>query len=600
MKFSSDRIESFCGDVLPLWLESDEDLSREDICWKADGDCVRITSLRDDGPLTVNHGVLLTLLREGECAVRASYKGNVYSCNVVSRRPKKFDTNGERRYFRGNFHDHTSMDHNVATFPYRTEWLPADYVEKVGEEGRLDCSAITDHAILMSNRDLFLSFTAAEEAKSHYGVVFFAGNESNVSIREYDRFGAPHNNAGEAVVINADSRAACDGWDSFLDAYKNSPYAIGFFCHPQEMGGGDTGLWDFDFEKKYTPALAKMMKGIAIGDGIPNSQSNDVNELAFSRALDAGFRVSTTSSGDRHGITKWGFSAVPGKTVLIANEKSKEAFLDALNSLRFYACESGNLKLDIRVNGVSAPCSLAKTDVYDFHVRVSYFENDESTFPALCEVISDKGRVVKKIENADFSDLEFTVRSDTARYFYLRFVDPSGRRTFSPPVFTGRKAEKYSDPGYKEIDKSAFTAVDLATGRDAGVLVNGDPNDIFVGKKTAEILIDMQKTRRVCAMGVYSPRCVAQELKEAGIKVHERIASFVCEYAVSTSTDGEIFTEAARGRLRVYGNEEIVPFPSRNARYVKFSALGTVGAYRGTGKLKDANVMIAELSLFTK
>ena len=62
----------------------------------------------------------------------------------------------------------------------------------------------------------------------------------------------------------------------------------------------------------------------------------------------------------------------------------------------------------------------------------------------------------------------------------------------------------------------------------------------------------------------------------------------------------DINWEAARGRLRVYGNEEIVPFPPRNARYVKFSALGTVGAYRGTGKLKDANVMIAELSLFTK
>jgi hypothetical protein len=207
---------------------------------------------------------------------------------------------------------------------------------------------------LLTKKDFFDTFVEADKLQPQAPIIF-AGNESDVSVIETDRFGVRHKNGGEVVVVNADSYTSCDSWQEFIDAYKNSEYAVGIFAHPQEMGGGKDGLWDFDFKNKYTSELAKLMKGIEVGNGY-NIGPNAINEYSFSCALDAGFRVSTVSSCDHHGPNNWGYKAYPAKTVIMAYEKSKEAFLDALYNLRFYASESASIKLLVNVNGKNAPC----------------------------------------------------------------------------------------------------------------------------------------------------------------------------------------------------------------------------------------------------
>ena len=598
-ELSKNSITSFCGDILPLWLVCDENEKQEKTEWSVLGDSVRLTHLCDGTEYEVKNGILLNLISVGESVVIAKNGGVEYKCKVISREMRNLSDADKVCFFRGNFHDHTSKDHNPKTFPERKTGLPIDYITKIKTENLLDCSAITDHAVLMTKKDFFDSFVEAESLNSSDPIIF-VGNESDVSLMEEDRFGVWHKNGGEVVVLNADNYISCDDWHEFLDAYKNSEYAVGIFAHPQEMGGGNDGLWDFDFKNKYSPELARIMKGIEVGNGY-NIESNSVNEYSFSCALDAGFRVSTVSSCDHHGPNNWGYKAFPAKTVIMAYEKTKEAFLDAIYNLRFYACESANLKLTVRVNGMNAPCELERKEEYDFSVAISYFEEDETSLPVWCDVISNRGRTIKTIENVDFSRFEFSVVSESAEYFYLRFVDGKGRRTWSPPVFVEGKNKRTAEDKLCAIDKSKFTVTELLTNTNADVLVNNDVYDVWdANVKKAEILIDMHNLYDVCGVGVYSPRCISAEIKQSGESLQSKISRFVSGYKIYTSVDGVNFDERDSGIVRVFGNEEVLSFNKTNARYVKFCALSTVGRQRGLEENKDATLSIAELSVYTK
>jgi len=78
----------------------------------------------------------------------------------------------------------------------------------------------------------------------------------------------------------------------------------------------------------------------------------------------------------------------------------------------------------------------------------------------------------------------------------------------------------------------------------------------------------------------------------------ETLASFACRYRISTSVDGLNFTEQAKGVLRVFGAEEIIPFPPHSARYLKLEVLSTTGAESTYPALADARVQIGELTVF--
>jgi hypothetical protein len=67
----------------------------------------------------------------------------------------------------------------------------------------------------------------------------------------------------------------------------------------------------------------------------------------------------------------------------MAYEKSKEAFLDALFARRFYATESGNVRVDYTVNGMRGASDLPLTDTYRFHVSATLFHDDPAAVAIL-------------------------------------------------------------------------------------------------------------------------------------------------------------------------------------------------------------------------
>ena len=604
VRLSKKQIESFCGDVRPLQLLGVTELGMEEITWELEGDCLDMRTFTnphingyDDGDFT--DGVLLTFLSPGEANVICTYQGKKYTCHVICREMKRASSSDDLEYFIGDMHVHTSdgcskPNHRLILTTRSDGSSPARTIADFRDDGKMDCHVITDHASMLNRREFFRGFIDAEESGEN--LITFAGSESSVDSVERDRFGQLCLNSNEVVCINAANYSVANSYWEFLNALNNSPYAICTYAHPHCISYNTRTWGEPQFFKNCNARFRQVLKYIEIGDGTDRS-GNLVNEYVYSLALDSGFHVSTTCSSDNHG-PKWGYDSFPGKTIIMAKEKSKEAFLDALLANRAYASMSGNVKVRYSVNGHTAPATLPLKSNYSFNVQISYFENIPSTKIIKGEVISNGGIAIKELEG-DFSNMTFDIQSDTASWFYLRLWDEEGRKTWSVPVFTGREPFIVNNDDLVPLSKCGVTVTEENTGEGASMLVCDDPYRGWTSKgQTASLLIDLKKEQNICALGHYGKVLLGAMMKETGLTPQHFLASRPYRYAISTSIDGESYTMRAKGVFRMIHGEEIIRFDAHNARYIRLEILSTTGQNSQRNKYFDVPLSMGELTLY--
>ena len=594
-KISYTQFESFVGDVRPVWLISDENLKFASIKWKLEGDAVEMKRYGGCFHGAFNYGVLLTFVKEGKAKVTASYDGVDYVCEITSRARR--DYSGEKmNFYRGDLHTHTTPEHAHDKFITRTEYPYSYYLNYIKEENLRDLAVISDHSETIDYENFFKSFSEYELMREDMEPIVLAGAESEIQYTERDRFGRLHRRSGELVTLNTNNFSQAKTYEEFYTAYTESPYVIGIFAHPHVMGYSTRGLWDYRPRVNNCPEIRHIVKYIeALGN--PNKE-NMLHEYVYSEALDGGYRISTTCNSDKHHT--WDFNSYPGATIIMAPEKTREAFIDALLNLRAYACESGNIKLSYSVNGMAAPCDLSLTNNYHFKVEIDYFCEDAASRPIRCDVISNGGVTVKSIEGVNFESFEFDIESSDARWFYLRFVDSNTKRTFSPPVFCGREPIPYVTDDLKPIDSKGFK-IASADGSDASALIDGDTMTNWqIDSASCNLTIDMGECRKVSALGNYA---AAMETPwpppaDVGLVQGQMEAVFPVDYIISTSVDGVNFQKRAEGIFRTFTGEEIVRFDTHEARYVKLEVFSTTGSRLGRAPYDKVPLKIAELSLF--
>ncbi|MBE6712254.1 MAG: discoidin domain-containing protein [Ruminococcaceae bacterium] len=596
-KLSFEKIDSYVGDVLPLRLLGDEDFSKEDITWKTDDPCVQIKTYVGKYEASFTNGVLLTLLYPGKANVTATFNGVEYTCPVSIHERRTYSSDEEFNYYIGDFHDHTCNIHNRKEFSARgPEIYPAEYIKKMKSSGLMDFGVVSDHAGCLNPREYFRGFADAYDAGQDE-LILFPGAEAEVASHEEDRFGVFHKNSGEIVTVNAQSCTSTHSWKAFFDDYSMSPYAISCLAHPQIIGHSCKGVWNFRLTTNTSPRFRQMVRLVEIGDGT-DRQANLLNEFTYSVALDAGFKVCPTCSSDAHGPV-WGFERFPGKTIIMAKEKTKEAFYDAILSNRLYASSTGNVKIRYTVNGKTAPATLPFALSYDIHVDIGYLRDEPDTVIKHCQVISNGGMCVAETEGEDLRSLDFHVESNSACYFFLRMWDAEGRKTWSCPVWTGREPVYYHNEDLLPMEKEGFTVTELENGKDASVLINNDVHEHWMSEgTTATLLMDLQEVKTVHALGVYHRILSQKEIKAEGLIPPDKNCEFPSEYVLSASVDNEEFKVVSHGRFRVFSAEEMIRITPVDARYLKLEILTTVGKECQREKFVDAKIAIAELTPF--
>ena len=601
MYLSKKSIRTFCGNIVTLRLLSEKNISKENIIWSSsDESIVSIRDFKTSGTPNFSDGVLLIMMGEGRAQIRAELNGDVFICNVESVKRQTASSGDKMNFYFGDFHTHTSQNHNRVEFPKRYDTTPLSVLKEIKDEGFYDCVTISDHACLVNNREFFRVYLSAEETESDDFIVF-PGTECEVAELEYDRHGVPHKNAGEIVSFNTHGYASVENWDKYYhETYKN-PCAIASFAHPQILGWSVKGIWNFSFDRKLREEMLYMFRLIEMGNGGDRGQ-NLIHERAYSLGLDSGLRLSPVSTSDWHGPS-WGAKSLRGKTILLAPGKSKELFIDAIKNSRVYACENGNVKLRYSVNGAIEGSVLSDCKDYNFSVNISHFNkpsDEEKIF--LLELVSDYGKTVKTINITpdDTTEINFTYSSDTARYFYIKLTAQNGDRTWSSPVWTGRVFDKIPRKVFEgeEIDKSAWSVVSSSGGSSPEKLYSGNYEDPWISDSPrAEAIIDLGKTQDISAVGIY-PHTIIRN--NEAFSDTEAAARFVSDYEIYISDESSDFKLVSKDTIRCYGEEKIDEFETTQARYIKIKVLSTAGSSQHKPKYKNSPAMIGEIYVYKK
>ncbi len=605
---SKQTISTFRGDVVTLQLIGDTDLSDAPIKWEtSNADLVSIrefclgkcTVNRDGTYAAFNDGILLTMLGTGEASVSATLDGVTYTCAVNLREPKSAKVTDKFNFYFGDFHTHSSTIHTRKEFLERTDYFPRDVWKSVKEEGFFDSFVVSDHACLVDDREFFNLFLDAEAAETP-DFIAFPGVECEVVLKQDDAYGRTHKNAGEIVTFNTPGYRVTTTWDDFFDYTSGNPLAISSFAHPQVLGYDIYGMWNFSLEKNTTPQMLKRFKMIEMGNGRDEEDQVLLHETMYSRALDCGYHLAPVSTSDWH-FPPWGATCLRGRTIVLAPEKSREMFLDAIYNARLYATENGNVKLWYTVNGHIPAQTLPMTDTYDFHVELSHFNPPkESEKTAIVEVISDYGKIVysKEVEPSDSNILDFTVKSDTARYFYLRIFSTEGDRTWSPAMWTGREYDPCPQPEFTgvKIPKASMSIVSCTPGTDPSLLINDNPKEAWSSDTPeAEIIIDLGNEEELCAIG-YWPHEISRD--DPDITEAQYGARFLSGYEFFVSEDGQSYIPVGDGTMLCHGGEQLVRFGSKKARFVKLKLLGSAGSVSHKPRYAGTPVMVGEFDIY--
>ncbi len=599
---SQDHISTYAGNVLPLMLLGGEsEFNQDPIRWSTDNkEVVQITTFAKDyhygGEFT--NGVLLTFLSAGSAKVFAKYGKKTYTCTVEVRQMRHTEPSAELCYFVGDMHDHTYTKHKRAEFAERDVSFHHrnHYMKRMKEDGRLDFAVVSDHSSCLTAQDFYRGYSHAEEFAPH--ITFFPGSEGQVTIIETDRYGLEHMHGGEVLTFNADTAFTARSWDKFFKMLKHSPFAFCGYPHPQAIGFSVKGVWDFRHRENNSPRFQKLFRFVEMGDGTSRS-GNTLNEYVYSMALDEGFHVSPTCSSDGHGPGRWGYEKFPGKTVILAPEKSKEAFHDAILSNRMYASSTGNVKLFYTVNGKVAPTTLDNEGEYSFHVELSYFRLGEmDTHIKKCKVVTDKGCEI--LELNDTGDcFDFTLNAPDSHYFYLCLLDEKGRKTWSYPVWTGKEFQKKKkEKALFPISKEGVCVWDRISDKEIPELINDTPLEPWQSQHgTADLIFDLGEEKEVCALSHF-PFWIDRVRDTEKNKEEALLKLFPAKYRISVSPDGETFTPVASGRFRIFGWEETVRFAKVKTRYLKLEILSTIGKEWAREETADATLRIAEITLW--
>jgi hypothetical protein len=599
IKLSKNEITSFCGDVVTLSLSG---ATSSVIKWElSDIDSASLRELRDRKS-GVNNMVLITLIKVGSFYITAKTDAGVHKCKIDCRERAIASEGDIMKYYFADLHSHTTPDHNSDTFKTREKGLPSDCLEAVRKEGILDCFVLSDHASLSDDTDFFRVMEMSEKYTDESFIVF-GGMESEVTLIEKDRYGISHKNSGETVTFNADNFADVKNWNDYFKKMSSNSLAIGTFAHPQVLGWDENGLWNFNLKAHTTDKMKNFFKLTEMGNGGTRG-TNMLHEYAYSVALDCGYKVSPICTSDSHG-PEWGYAVMPGQTVIMAPAKSKELFIDAILNNRVYATENGNVKLYYTVNGAACGKTIPIAEEYKFHVEIGKLLPGEEFIINKIEVISDYGKCVfNKIIDIE-NRLDFTVKSKTASYFYLRLCDDKGNRTWSSPVWTGREADMiWPDVKLISVNDVIKSAVDLKTGLLAEKLVNGDMNDTWEGfGNSAEIKLELEDTFEISGVGLYPyifriEDCLKDKSRNTGTSTAHFAASLAKQYEIYMAGEDEEYIKVADGFIRIFGEEEMVRFSKVQAKYVKVSFLNTVGSSYEKKGFENENIKLGGINIY--
>ena len=217
----------------------------------------------------------------------------------------------------------------------------------------------------------------------------------------------------------------------FYDWLASEPGTVGQWNHPTYV---TRNFHDFAF---YSDERDR-------GMGIIEVWNWKYTEASYVLALDAGWHVMPSANSDTHNPDWICGSEV--RTVLLAPRLTPAELYEAMSAGRGYATLDHNLRIAYTLNGAVMGSALAPSgSAYVASIQIEDPDGGRAEEITLVEIVSDGGVVVARVPVRGTSvDVSVDLRSETARYFYVRVSTASnheglpGVTAWTAPVWTGR------------------------------------------------------------------------------------------------------------------------------------------------------------------
>lgn len=330
-------------------------------------------------------------------------------------------------FYFGVPHSHTSFSDGQGT--------PADAYQHALDKG-LDFLAVTDHSNWLDG-DQYLQSTKEFQAQP--------GSEWTRTGEMAGEFNQQH--AGEFLALRGFEMTSSD-WghinvfntDKYVEAkntmtslaefyqwLEKQPDAVAEFNHPNWPSDSFNNL-------AYVPEADRIVNLIEVGNGSPPYSYSRAEEWYY-RALDNGWHVGAVNAQDNH---SWNWGDPDNLTVVVADQLSKDEFIEALRERKVYATESRTLELTVQANGYWMGSVLDLQELQDGKLNFEITAGDDAQPIDKLELVTNGGKVIASQpgNGQDTVTWNPSVTPGSGSHWYVvKVYHKTGKLGFSSPIF---------------------------------------------------------------------------------------------------------------------------------------------------------------------
>ena len=221
---------------------------------------------------------------------------------------------------------------------------------------------------------------------------------------------------------------------NYYEALKTQSQSVSQFNHPGTTFGDfvDFGFYDEEIDELIT------LIEVGNGDGPIRSSAHFPSYEYYTRALDKGWHVAPTNNQDNHkGL--WG-NANTARTVIEAEELTRDSLYEAIRERRVYSTEDENLHISYELNGATMGSILSEQDSAEVYIKV--MDPDASDTIDKIQLITDGGRVAHEITDVDATEKEWAFSFEpevSSTYYYVKVTQNDLDIAVTAPVWIGEK-----------------------------------------------------------------------------------------------------------------------------------------------------------------
>lgn len=333
-------------------------------------------------------------------------------------------------HYYGQLHAHSNLSDGAGT--------PDEAFAYADEVANLDFFALTDHSNWFDNdtsasladgsmsKDWQTGHNTADEANRPGEYTAIYGYEMTWSG---STGGYGHINTFNTPGFETRANKSMD-LQTYYATIADYEASVNQLNHPGKTFGD---FVDFGY---YTAAADEVVNLVEVGNGEGPIRGTGYfpSYDYYTRALDKGWHVSPSNNQDNH-KGNWGTSNT-ARTVVIAEENTREGLYEAMSANRVYASEDSNLQIDYTLNGEVMGTQLPAVDTVEIKVALS--DPDNETIGKV-SIITDGGYVAasKYIDgNSGTWEVELPAQFS---YYYVRVDQGDKDIAVTSPVWVGEK-----------------------------------------------------------------------------------------------------------------------------------------------------------------